>query len=178
MLPQAILLFMALASPLDGASVPPRYDGELESPPDFGSRLERVHMEEHGDSTEIVALDSMGSPIGVLSVWADSAGVVHVDSDYDDGYLHVAVVDGIPVIDSTLDPDIAAERAALIGNELVVPNPPDVPVGWGACAFAATGTVIAAATANPWVIGGAIASACSCLPMIIEEFEDMKCPLW
>jgi hypothetical protein len=149
----------------------------LDSPPAFGDRLDGVQVDEQGDSAEIVAFDSAGIPIGIISVWADS-GVIHVDSDYDDGHLYIAIVDGEPIIDSTLDPAIAGERAALLGLELDKLDPDIAQAGWGGCAFAATGTVIAAVTANPWVIGGAIAAACSCLPMIVEEFEDLKCPYW
>lgn len=146
----------------------------LDSPQDVDAQPQHVRIEEHADATEIVALDSSGAAIGLISVWVGS-GVIHVDADYDDGYLHVELDGDRPIIDSNLDPDVARERALLLGAML---EPGLVPYGWGACAFAATGTIIAAATANPWVIGGAIASACSCLPVMVEEFEDLECPHW
>jgi hypothetical protein len=50
--------------------------------------------------------------------------------------------------------------------------------GWAPCAFHGVMAVVELAHANPIGIASAVAAACECLPLLVDEFQDLECPLF
>lgn len=101
-------------------------------------------------------------------------------SDYTEGWHEVTVEDGqIVAVDSWGLPAAEFEERAQAVLELSVTMgaPDSEEGGWLECGLGVAATAAACAAAQPWLcIGGSIATACSCLPKLIEEFEDLECP--
>jgi hypothetical protein len=138
--------------------------------------VERVTIDRTEPCADVTALDSDGHYAGAVTLCANDAGQVEIDADFtDDLYLSVRYDnEGRPTIDSNGAPE-AAERVTLVLGKI----DPSVygDDGWVPCAAAAGGTIIS-------VIGVSFIStmvnsyvmACECLPLLVEEFEDLDCP--
>jgi hypothetical protein len=48
--------------------------------------------------------------------------------------------------------------------------------GWLPCAFHSAMAVVEVAHANPIALASAVLAACECLPLLVDEFEDIECP--
>lgn len=92
-----------------------------ETPREFDARLDHADFISAGDGggAEIVGYDAAGETVGVIVVWVDSRGRLHLDSDYDDGYASIVFEDGEARIHSTLPASVVSTRAGLLGARLV-----------------------------------------------------------
>jgi hypothetical protein len=154
----ALALALAPSTPTDYA------------PPPF--EVGRVALIRTDPCADIEAFDSAGHFAGSVTLCANEAGLVDVDADFVDGLYLVLRYDdaGNPVIDSN-DATDAAERLRVIAGVAV---PVD---GWFPCALGVAGTVGAIIAVN--AVGAVIntyAMACECLPLLVEEFEEIDCP--
>jgi hypothetical protein len=56
-------------------------------------------------------------------------------------------------------------------------GPADVQAGWGSCLLSGAGLVASVVGVQYWMtVAGAHATACSCLPLLDEEFSEIECP--
>lgn len=93
----------------------------------------------------------------------------------DGSYLFAAVHDGDVTIDSN---DFELIEAQLGELEQTMDLTATVEqAGWVDCGLEVVGTGLACAGVQAVLcVVGSIASACTCLPLVVEEFEDMDCP--
>lgn len=144
-----------------------------ESPPDTFT-VERVEVDRSDTSVHLIPLDANGEPTGEVVFWVDGDERIHLDANFADGHYLSATVDGEDVTIETDDREQVAARvdeirASLDGTEASL----------GGCGWAVAGAVAGCVAVIPWAcVGGAIVSACECLPIAVDEFEGMDCPLF
>jgi len=80
------------------------FGDSVAAPWSFESALAEVVVEEGDAGVELLAYDNDGVIIGMLALWVDDAGDVHVASEYDDGYADVVIVGEVPYVQTTLPP--------------------------------------------------------------------------
>jgi hypothetical protein len=122
----------------------------------------------------MTAIDSAGHFAGSITLCANEAGRVDLDADFaDDLYLTMRYDDeGYPMIDSNGATE-ASERISLILGMI----DPVGDGGWVPCAVGAIGTVASVAALQFWLTAAnSYVMACECLPLLVEEFEEIDCP--
>lgn len=142
------------------------------APPDVA----RVDITTAEPCAHVVAFDSAGDFAGSILLCADEAGRVILDADFaDDLYLAMRYDDdGYPTIESN-DAPAAAERIGLVLGKIDPGVQGDD--GWVPCAAGVVGTVASIVAVQFWLTGiNSYVMACECLPLLVEEFEDIECP--
>lgn len=141
-------------------------------PPAFD--VSDVDSEQGDRSYHLNAYDADGEVSAELIAWGDADGVLHIDVVFPDGLYAMATIHGEDVTVDSPDPAEVAARAQAIGDFLRETG--DLEKPWAPCALGIVGTVVGVVGANPWVLVTTYGMACSCLPLLIEEFEEIKCP--
>lgn len=142
--------------------------------------IHHVAVEQSRDSALVIGYsdsdaDGEPEPVIEIAVW-HAEGEPRLAATLPDGaYLLVRVVDGEAMIDSH-DRDSVTRRLAELNGALEIMAETEQAT-WLECGLSAAGTLFQAAAANPWCVGSAILAACECLPLIVDEFEGMHCPL-
>lgn len=146
--------------------------------PDFNTQLDRAEVVGDGGDLQVVAYDAEGEVVGIIALWVDSRGRVHVVSDYGDGYAETVITDGQAHTTATLPAEVLSERAEMIA-ELVVQAPgrdPQPKKSWLVCGAKVAVTAGSCATAQAiGCVGGAVMSACECLPLLVKEWKEKSC---
>lgn len=133
-----------------------------------------VEIEQVDNAAHLATYDAEGENTATLSVWVDEDGRTHLDADFADGLYLSATVDGEEVtIESPNAVEVAA-RAEAIEDWMSTNHPQGKP--WVPCAIGVVSTVVGLAHANPWTLLTVYATTCTCLPVLVEEWEDISCP--
>ena len=122
---------------------------------------------------QLIAYDAAGEVIASIALWVDSGDRIWIDSDYEDGFAEVMIVDGRATLDSTLAPETLTKRTRLIMS-YVEPGGPQAAKPMG-CALFAAGAVITCSFAQPGCPIAAGVAACHCLPLVVQEWEGYSC---
>jgi hypothetical protein len=99
------------------------FGGSVAAPRSFESELAEVVVEEGEAGVELLAYDAEGVIIGILALWVDDDGDVHVASEYDDGYGDVVIVGEVPYVQTSLPLATIEARAGLITDVLAATRP-------------------------------------------------------
>ena len=149
------------------------------SPPDFGDRLDHVELTHDGDDIQITGYDRDGLPIGVLAMWTDDRGAIHLESDFDDGYSSTVVLDGVDHTDATMPATVVAERAHRMADWLTASDsgPQEAVLH---CALALAGSIAGCANGNALITTFACPTAvltawCTCTPLVTKK-RPSPCP--
>jgi hypothetical protein len=97
-----------------------------------------------------------------------------IDAIFPDDIFAMAVVNGkgeIIELDNEAHGLVAPRIAAVV--DLLAQTEQ---VGWFPCAFHGAMAVVEIAHANPIANASAVLAACECLPLLVDEFEDIECP--
>jgi hypothetical protein len=131
-----------------------------------------VDMERSDESTQLTAYGPDGEVAGEVFMWADADGRIRLDAMFADGlYLSVAT-DGNDV---TIDTDDAA--AVAMRMDEITAALEQASGEWGTCAWEAGVAAIECVAVRPILcIGGTIVAACTCLPLLVDEWEGYSCP--
>jgi hypothetical protein len=103
-------------------------------------------------------------------------GHIRIDANFPDDIRAMTVVNGngeILEIDNGAH-ELVAPRIAAVLDLLAQTEQ----AGWAPCAFHGVMAVVELAHANPIGIASAVAAACECLPLLVDEFQDLECPLF
>lgn len=166
----ATVIATAIAIAATAAGPPDALDGQ------DAFRVASVEVTKVDACAHIAAYDDAGDFAGVISICADEAGQIDVDADFaDDLYLSFRGGGDKPTIESNGAAE-SIERMHLVLSYL---DPADIQAGWGGCLISAGG-MIASAVAVQFVgaMVGAYATACSCVPLLDEEFAEIECPFY
>lgn len=101
-------------------------------------------------------------------------GHIQIDAIFPDDIHVMAVVNGkgeIIEIDNEAHELVAPRIAAVVDLLAQTEQAGGVP-----CAVHSAMAVIEIAHANPFAIVSAVLAACECLPLLVDEFEDIECP--
>ncbi len=143
--------------------------------------IHHVTVEQATDSAQVIGYgdrdgDGELEPVIEIAVW-HAEGEPRLAATLPDGaYLFVSINDGEAAVDSH-DGEAVEAQLGELNAKLEISAGGVETASWLDCGLAATATVMQAAAANPWCIGSAILAACECLPLIVDEFEGMHCPL-
>lgn len=164
--------------PGEAASLPPIADVEVVPAPHVevvsAALLTRVEVHYGPRSTQILAFDAEDQVTAEIVVWIVDEGHIRIDANFPDDIHAMAVVNGhgeIIEIDNE-----ARELVAPRINAIVDLLAQTEQAGWFPCAFHGTMAVVELAGANPIGIASAVLAACECLPLLVDEFEDIECP--
>jgi hypothetical protein len=148
------------------------------APPEFTAELHRAEFVIGDDDVVLHAYDVDAQVIGSIALWAERDGTIVVVSDYGDGFAQTTILpSGQVVTEATLSAEAIAERAVAMANQLNREYAPQAQAaGWLSCSLSVVGTAISCAGAQPWCPIAASVAACNCVPLMSEEFEEMKCP--
>jgi hypothetical protein len=113
--------------------------------------------------------------LGSIALWTDADGTAWIVSDYGDGFAQTMIApDGEVSTEATLPSDAVASRAELMVEAIQSTSGPHE--GKLSCALSLAGTVVSCAAASWFCPITGIATACNCLPLIVKEWKDKKCP--
>lgn len=111
-----------------------------------------------------------------IVVWIVDENHIRIDANFPDEIHAMAVINGngeIIEIDNGAH-ELVAPRIAAVVDLLAQTEQ----AGWFPCAFHGAMAVVEIAHANPIAIASAVAAACECLPLLVDEFQDLECPLF
>jgi hypothetical protein len=138
-------------------------------------------VEARPDSTHVLTYDSDGEVVAELVAARTDTGGIHLDARFPDGAsvnveISAAALASGDVGEALVEcVDCESANAQLAGVQDVL-NDVDHQAGWVPCAIHSTMAIVEVAHANPWAVVSAVLAACSCLPELVEEFENIKCP--
>lgn len=139
------------------------------------THIDRVAVEQTDDSAYVLGYGVDGEPAIELAIW-HAEGEPRLAATLPSGaYLFVSLNDGEATIDAQDREAVAAQLAEL--NEAMDVGVETEQAGWVDCAVSTAGAVggcIVVAVLG--CVGGSIMAACSCLPLLVEEFETYDCP--
>jgi hypothetical protein len=135
--------------------------------------IDRVTVEQAADSAQLFGFDADGQVAIELSVWFAEDEPRVAAALPSGGYI---VVGTAGILDSH-DYDSVKAQMVELGEAFLDVDVDTEQATWFECGLAAAGAVSGVVAVNPWCIGSAILAACECVPLMIEEFEDMNCPL-
>jgi hypothetical protein len=134
----------------------------------------RVEVNLGPESTQIVAFDAADQVAAEIVVWIVAPDHIRIDAIFPDDVHAMAIVNGrgeVIAIDNE-DRERVAPRIAAVVDLLAETEQ----AGWLPCAFHGAMTIVEIAHANPLALASGILAACECIPLLIEEFEEIKCP--
>jgi hypothetical protein len=132
----------------------------------------QVDMDRSDESTQLTAYGPDGEVAGEVFVWVDVNGQIRLDAMFADGLYMAVSTDGTEVMIDAADTAVVAARM----NEITVALE-QTSGEWGTCAWEAGVAVIECAAVRPILcIGGTIVAACTCLPLLVDEWEGYSCP--
>lgn len=87
------------------------------------------------------------------------------------------------MIESNNQAEVAARLAAIMDNaddlDVTPPDGSTTSASIGGCVWGAVGTANACAMVRPVLcIVGSVVTACNCLPLIVDEWEEYSCPFF
>jgi hypothetical protein len=135
------------------------------------TRVEVVHGPA---STQVIAFDKEDRVAAEIVVSIVDQGHIQIDAVFPDDIRTMVMVDGsgeVIEIDNEDHGRVAPRIAAVL--DLLGETEQ---AGWVPCALHSTMAIVEIAHVNPWAIASVVLAACSCLPLLVEEFEDIKCP--
>lgn len=134
--------------------------------------IDHVTVEQSSAAAQVIGFDATGEPAIELVVWmADGEPRLTATLPNGESYVTVVIRDGEAIIDSQ---DLAGVEAQLAALNLALAEP----ASWLECAVETGSAIGGCIAASPWLcVGGAVFAACECLPLMIDEFEGMHCPL-
>jgi hypothetical protein len=138
-------------------------------------------VEARPDSTHVLTYDSDGELVAELVVARTDTGAIRLDARFPDGAsvnveIGEAALGSGEVGEALVEcVDCESAYAQLAGVQDVL-HDVDHQAGWVPCAIHSTMAIVEVAHANPWAVVSAVLAACSCLPELVEEFEDIECP--
>jgi hypothetical protein len=165
-----VLLAALLASPADESINPNAYDY---------AQVVEAHRSEQ--DVEIHVLDSEGKIEAVLVITIAETGTgaqIRLEADFADGlYMSSSAT-------PNSEPQIESNNAAVVEERLTAildlqKDPDSTQSSIGGCGWAAVGAA-AGCIAVQFIFCtiGSIVAACECLPELVDEFEDIECPLF
>ena len=172
----ALLLSALLTASLSGSSVaaPSNPTSNLA----FESNLADVTIEDGDLGVELIAYDDAGGVIGLLMLWVDDGGDVHIASEYDDGYADVVIIADVPHVQADLPLATVEARARLI-SDVVASTGTGPQESWFTCGLRAGLAVAACSGAGLALVAGcptaSAYAACECLPLMVEKWKHKKC---
>jgi hypothetical protein len=143
--------------------------------PAFAASPTRVEYESGAQSAHVLAFDDEDEVAAEVVLWHVGDGKLRLDVAFPDGLTASAELDGDgDVVIMSEDPVTAAARLAEVENILAAQEPQmGTPF---TCALGVVVTAGACAVAHALgCVGGAVLTACDCLPQIVKEFEGMEC---
>lgn len=159
-----------------GVDLRPPNSAAAEQPdsPTATSPLSRAEVRFGDESTQVVAFDTEDRVAVEIVVWIGSDGYIRIAAAFSDDIHAMAVVNGKgEIIELDNDaPDLVAARIAAVVDLLAQTEQ----AGWLPCAAHSSMAVLEFAHANPLALASTVLAACSCLPLLVEEFEDIECP--
>jgi hypothetical protein len=136
--------------------------------------IDHVSVERSGESTHVLGYADGNVAITVVVWWSEGAprlGVTLPDGSYMFAHVHGDDVN----IDTDDRTKVEAQLAEL--NEAFDVDAETQQAGWLDCGLEAVGAAGACIAVVPsWCIIGTIAAACTCLPELVDEFEEYDCP--
>jgi hypothetical protein len=169
----------AAPGPLTEASLPPIADVEVPAPhveSVSAAPLTRAEVHDGPRSTQVLAFDAENQVAAEIVVRIVGEGHIRIDAIFPDDIHAMAVVNGkgeILEIDNEAHELVATRIAAVL--DLLAETEQ---AGWFPCAFHSTMAVVELAHANPLALASTVLAACECLPLLVDEFEGMECPLF
>jgi hypothetical protein len=133
------------------------------------------------DSTHVLTYDSDGEVVAELVVARTDTGALRLVARFPDGASVNAEISEAALASGNVGEalvecvDCESANAQLAGVQDVL-HDVDHQAGWVPCAIHSTMAIVEVAHANPWAVVSAVLAACSCLPELVEEFEDIECP--
>jgi hypothetical protein len=137
--------------------------------------IDHVAVERTDDSAYVLGYGVDGEPAIELAVW-HVEGEPRLAATLPSGaYVFVSLHDGEATIDALDREAVAGQLAEL--NEALDVDAMTEQAGWVDCAVSA-GTAVGGCIAVAFIgcVGGSILAACSCLPLVVDEFEEYDCP--
>jgi hypothetical protein len=172
---EAIMLTKILFAVLTACGVQPNPATALDEPlAAVPIPLDHVTVERSGESTHVLGYADGAVAIEVV-VWR-SEGAPLLSVTLPDGSYMFTQVHGDDVTIDTDDRTKVEAQLAELGEAMDVDAETET-AGWLDCGLEAVGAAGACIAVVPhWCIIGTIAAACTCLPEIVDEFEDYDCP--
>lgn len=168
-------MFIILSAVLATSGVQPNPATAPDEPFDAAPiPLDHVTVERSDESTHVLGYADGAVAIEVV-VWR-SEGAPRLGVTLPDGSYMFAHVNGDDVTVDTDDRIKVEAQLAELGEAMDVDAKTET-AGWLDCGLEAVGAAGACIAVVPhWCIIGTIAAACTCLPEIIDEFENYDCP--
>ncbi len=136
--------------------------------------IDHVTVEQSANSAQVLGYGDDGQVAIELSVWLVEDEPRVAATLPSGGYLIIGA-DGL--IDS-LDYETVTAQFVELSEALDVTAEVVEQASWLECGMAAAGAIGGYVGVRPFAcVGGGILAACECLPLMVEEFEDMNCPL-
>jgi hypothetical protein len=144
----------------------------VRTPPDFELLLATAEVVSGGDGdVQLIAYDSRGEVIGVIALWTDTEGRVHLASDYSDGYAEAIYSDDADdaVLEASLPPHVIAKRAELM-LEAIRESPGETRGVLSCAASAVGGAALCQPGLGPWIVAtcptAIVIASCECFPLV------------
>lgn len=132
-----------------------------------------VDMQRSDESIQLTAFDPNGELAAEVFVWVDANSLIRLDAMFADGLYMTVSTDGTNVTIETED----AEEVSMRIDEIALALDQTTSAEWGTCAWEAGVAAIECATVRPILcIGGTILAACTCLPLLVDEWKGKSCP--
>jgi hypothetical protein len=137
------------------------------------THIDHVIVEQSADSAQVLGYDADGEVAIELSIWLAEDEPRIAATLPSGGYLLIGA-EGI--IDSHDHDSVKAQFVEL--SEALDITAEVEQATWLECGLAAAGAIGGCVGVRPLAcVGGSILAACECLPLTIDEFEGMHCPL-
>jgi hypothetical protein len=135
--------------------------------------IDHVTVEQAADSAQVLGYAADGQVAIELSIWL-AEDEPRLAATLPSGAYLIIGADGI--IDSHDYDSVKAQFVSL--SEALDITAETAQATWLECGLAAAGAIGGCVAVRPFAcVGGSILAACECLPLTIDEFEDMHCPL-
>lgn len=136
----------------------------------------RVEVHYAGDSTHVLAFDEHDQVTAEIGVWIVDGGHIRIDAAFPDDIRASVTTDANGRVLNIDNEDHAqvAPRIAAVADLLADTEQ----AGWAPCAFHSVMAVVEVAHVNPLALASTVLAACECLPLLVDEFKDLECPLF
>lgn len=138
--------------------------------------IDHVTVERSTNSAHVFGYTHDGEVAAEIAVWQVEGEPRLAVTLPDGSYLFASLRDGEAMIDTNDRDAIAAQLAEM--SEVMDISAEIETTGWVDCGLEAVGAAGACAVVVAYFgcVVGTIAAACTCLPLLVEEFEDLDCP--
>jgi len=133
--------------------------------------IDTAEVVSSGDDVQLIAYDARGEVIGVIALWKDTAGRIHLASDYNDGYTEAIYSDDAAdaFVEASLPPDVISRRADLM--LLAIRESPYETRSVLTCAAGVVGgAALCQPGIGPWIVAtcptALVLASCECFPLV------------